>query len=147
MKLYLDTEFNGHGGELISLALVPGHIYTSWYAAVEMTQCVDPWVSEHVLPKLQTNPIPAADFRRGFHAYIARFDSPEIICDYFADAIHFLSLLAGPTYETSIYFPFQMTMLVTPTGQPVSVNPHNALADAIALRDWHTNLVRMQECP
>lgn len=136
MKLYLDTEFNGHGGELISMAIVSAYGH-AWYQARRVESRIGPWVQEHVIPKLDTSPIHSEVFRMDFQRWIKDFDNPEIICDWHADAEHFCKLLEGPDFTTSLDFPCRITILKTPPGQPVSANPHNALSDAIALRDWH----------
>ncbi|WP_141617552.1 hypothetical protein [Myxococcus sp. AB036A] len=53
MRYYLDTEFNGFGGELMSLALVPSDpALESFYVAVEWVGPTDPWVETHVVPYL-----------------------------------------------------------------------------------------------
>lgn len=135
MRLYLDTEFNGHGGELISMALVSQNI--GWYAVKE-TECqIDPWVKENVIPKLDRKPLHADDFRNSFLVFMRTVDNPEIICDFCSDAKHFAQMLEGPDYPSSLDFAYRMVVLKTPPGQPVSENPHNALADAQALMRWH----------
>lgn len=137
MRLYIDTEFNGHGGELISMAVVSAYGH-SWYYAKRLLGPPNPWVAEHVLPKIdEASYIHSAVFRMDFQRWIKDFDNPEVICDWHADAEHFCKMLEGPSYDTSLDFPCSITILKTPPGQPVSANPHNALADAIALRDWH----------
>jgi hypothetical protein len=55
MNLFLDCEFNGFGGELISMALVDGdgnYFY-------EVLPCLEPinWVKENVLPMLDKQPV------------------------------------------------------------------------------------------
>lgn len=134
--LYLDTEFNGHGGDLISMALV-GVDGESFYHARFFELPVDPWVCENVIPKIDTPSLRPAVFKRAFHQWIQGFDNPEIICDWHADAAYFSAMLSGPDYSTSLDFPYRMTVLKTPPGQPVSKNPHNVLADATALMEWH----------
>ena len=138
-RLYLDTEFNGHGGELISLALVGevGGIQHKFYEATQFIGPVDAWVAEHVLPKLGTVPLKSYIFRRNLHAFLSFYRDPEIICDWHADAEHFCRMLAGPDYASSMDFACRITILKTPPGYPVSKNPHNALADALALMEWH----------
>lgn len=147
MRLYLDTEFNGFGGELISMALVGadqphsmavgGFVPVVWYAACLTHGPLDPWVKEHVMPVLDRTPLMPSIFKREFHDWIKRFDNPEIICDWHADAAHFCNMLAGMDYGTSLDFACRITILKTPPGQPVSCIPHNALADARALMEWN----------
>jgi hypothetical protein len=138
-RLYLDTEFNGHGGRLISIALVEESGCREFYEVLPIGN-LDPWVAEHVVPVLRKRELPTASVRKLFHNFIQGFSNPEIICDWHADAAHFCDMLAGPDYSTSIDFPCRITILKTPPGQPVSAVPHNALEDARALRDWHLAL-------
>ncbi len=144
MRLYLDTEFNGHGGELISMALVSpeGHC---WYGVRESpiagyfdNDPIEPWVAENVIPKLNF-PYPMTDsqFRIPLHAFLLQFDNPEIICDWNADGMLFCKWLAGESYESSLDYACRITILKTPPAQPVSDNPHNAMADAEALMRWN----------
>lgn len=44
----------------------------------------------------------------------------------------------GPTYETAWIMPCTMKLLRH--SEPQSKVPHNALADAIALMEWHRSL-------
>lgn len=134
MKLYLDTEFNGHGGELLSMALVGAG--GGWYAVRENACPFDAWVFANVVPKFGRKPEHPDFFRHSFHTFISKYVNPEIICDFHIDAAHFSQMLAGPDYASSLDFPYRMTVLKTPPGQPVSKNPHNALDDATALMEW-----------
>jgi hypothetical protein len=138
MRLYLDTEFNGHGGELISMALVSPE-GKHWYGIrrADAVGRIDPWVHENVIPKLGVWAMSDIEFRTLLHDFLRQFDNPEIICDWNADAVHFCQWLAGESYETSLDYACRITILKTPPGQPVSENPHNALADAEALMRWH----------
>ena len=150
MKLYLDTEFNGFGGDLISMALVgetfphslAGSVTSEFYHAVLCKAPIDPWVQEHVMPHLNAVPLMPYLFRAEFHDFIKRFANPEIICDWHADAEHFCRMLAGPDYGTSLDFACRITILNTPPGQPVSEIPHNAMEDARALKRWHQDALR-----
>ena len=139
MRFYLDTEFNGFGGELISLALVGP---AEWYRAVQFKSPVDHWVKQNVMPVLNTTPIIPELFRHEFHEFIKQFQNPEIICDWHVDAEHFCRMLAGKDYGTSLDFSCRITILKTPPGCPISVTQHNALSDARALRDWHSSVMK-----
>jgi len=141
MKLYLDTEFNGHGGALISMALTTAkplaHEWYGWYVPwFEVT----PWVADNVLPHLKRHrPVPfegPVSMRLSFFQFIKKFHNPEIVCDWHADLVHFCNMLCGPTYEASLDYPFCATVLKTPPGGVGSLVPHNALEDARALARW-----------
>lgn len=138
-RLYLDTEFNGFGGELMSLALVSPY-GDKFYKARKWSAPTEPWVAEHVVPVMDVDPEDDLWFRTGFHEFVGRFKNPTIFCDWHADAAHFCEMLAGADYGSSLDFPCMITLLKTPPGQPVSARPHNALADAVALMQWHESL-------
>ena len=54
MRYFLDVEFNGFCGELISIALVPELDGAApFYEALDCAKPT-PWVAEHVLPVLRT---------------------------------------------------------------------------------------------
>ena len=54
MRLWIDTEYNGFRGALISMALVDEE-GREWY---EVLKCrsPSPWVAKHVMPKLHKQP-------------------------------------------------------------------------------------------
>lgn len=150
MRFFLDTEFNGHGGELISIALisewqslpgVPHHkTYYEFYAAQKIHAPYVPWVEENVFPKLRTRRLQPGELKFSFQKFVERFPGAEIVCDWHVDAVHFCGLLSGEDYGASLDFPCTIRILKTPEGQPVSSLPHNALEDARALRDWYDSL-------
>ncbi len=57
MRYFLDTEFDGVGGRLISLALVPEDGGEEFYAVIAGDAEV-PWVERHVMPYLDMVPEP-----------------------------------------------------------------------------------------
>ena len=67
MNLFLDCEFNGFGGELISMALVDeeGHYF------YEVLDCPQPvaWVAEHVMPLLAQAPISFTEFQNKLSSF------------------------------------------------------------------------------
>ena len=141
MKLFLDTEFNSFGGELISMALVSesGH---EWYQVRKMTSAPEEWVSANVIPKLDKLPLESHEFRASFHDFISRFDGAEIIADWPADFEHFCDLLTGIGADAGFSIPLECTMRLIRGGEITPDNPHNALSDARALRDWYLSDVK-----
>lgn len=148
MNLYLDTEFNGHGGNLISLALAAPD-GKHWYGILRrpMADDLHPWVAEHVIPKLDQTGVGAhaftmvrgpSFFRASLREYLsARQDDLTIYADWPDDFSHLLTAMRGDSYDESWMVPCTMRLIVTPEGEPQPEFPHNALSDAIALRDWH----------
>ena len=131
--LYLDTEFNGFEGELISLALV-SDCGKEFYEVKEFYDAVDPWVDDNVLPKLIKEGLRPLTFKHQFQQFILQFKNPTIICDWHSDAVHFCQLLSGFNYASSLDYPFTLKVIKTPQGEPVMV--HNALEDAKILKKW-----------
>ena len=131
MKLFIDGEWNSFGGDLISLALVPDigeHFY-------EVLGCdnPDPWVAENVMPKLGKDRITMSEMQEKLEAYLSQFESIHIVADWPEDVMWFCKVLVtGPGTRINTP-PLSLEVLRVDT---VSKNPHNALADAGALRAW-----------
>lgn len=144
MNLYLDTEFNGHGGKVISLAIASptGENFYGLWNLVTLPE-LHPWVKEHVLPVLSrtSRDGPPASFptdpQRALQAYLLHHPGAHIYADWPADFSHFLECLTGPTFEQALNYQCTMHLIQTPPGEPVPEVPHNALSDAIALMKWH----------
>jgi hypothetical protein len=131
MKLFIDGEWNSYGGELISLALVP-EIGEHFY---EVLGCdnPDPWVAENVMTKLGKNRITMSEMQEKLEAYLSQFESIHIVADWPEDVMWFCKvLITGPGTRINTP-PLSLEVLRVDT---VSMNPHNALADAGALRSW-----------
>lgn len=144
MRIFIDGEWNSYGGELISLALV-AEDGRSFY---EVLGCEnpDPWVTENVMPKLAKPWIVMQSLQPQLEYFLNQFDSVHIIADWPEDIMWFCKVLVtgpGTRLDTP---PLTMQILRVDT---VSKNPHNALADAQALRDWYVsvdmNEVRSEE--
>ena len=148
MRYFLDTEFNGFGGELISLALVPEDGDQDYYVVIPHDGPWHPWVEKHVVPYLDSVPpmllnkldrIAAAHDIAG---YLAHDFDVTIIADWPEDIALFCRLLL--VSETEIVdvrrmrFEFRRTPGFS-TARNSKV-PHNALHDARALRDHLTDL-------
>lgn len=139
MNLYMDTEFDGHGGPLISLAMA-GDDGSRWYGIFD-AHCGNDWVAEHVAPKLYAMPPTISGDRETLRVSLREFlkvrEHCSIWADWPADFEHLMNLMCGSGYDKSFMIPCVMHLIVTPVGEPKPEFPHNALSDAIALRDWH----------
>ena len=56
MRYFFDTEYNGFGGALLSLALVPEDGGEEFYVTIACPDPLDPWVERNVIPYLDTVP-------------------------------------------------------------------------------------------
>ncbi|PKP94369.1 MAG: hypothetical protein CVT77_02525 [Alphaproteobacteria bacterium HGW-Alphaproteobacteria-16] len=135
MRYYLDAEYNGFGGALISLALAPEDHGAPFYAALP---CPDPtpWVAAHVLPVLHIAPVSREALGRGLAAYLANDPDPVLVADWPEDIAHAATaLIAGPGRRHPIA-PIRFELCDPPgfDAAAASAVPHNALEDAIALR-------------
>ena len=135
MKLFLDCEFNGFGGELISMALVDeeGH---SFYEVLDCPQPVA-WVAENVMPILAQAPISLTEFQNKLSLFLNEYDEIHVIADWAEDLSLFtrsLIISEGRAIRTP---PLTMELW---TGEMCfsSEIPHNALSDAIVLADSYT---------
>ena len=143
MRYFLDTEFNGWGGALLSLALVPED-GEELYLTLDWTGALEPWVERHVLPYLDSVPdnlvsprMSRADAARTVSHYLAGDPDPLIVADWPEDIAQFnMLLLTGP--GTMVEVPPLRFHFVELSGFSTAANskvPHNALHDARALRD------------
>jgi hypothetical protein len=134
--LYLDTEFNGFGGPLISMAIVSDD-GREFYEVVEFEGVIDPWVHQNVIPKLGRLAVPVPVFKTALHAFLRQFRDPLIVCDWHGDLMHFAASLGGPSPGTSLNYRCRTLLLDGGPSDWPNPMPHNALCDARALRDWH----------
>lgn len=144
MRYFLDTEFNGHGGALLSLALVPESGGDDFYLTLASDEPLDPWVERNVVPfldhvpsGLQSPRLDRASAAAALAAYLAGDPQPWIMADWPADIALFCSLLMiGPGRMVSVpRIDFTLLPLAGFSTAANSAVPHNALHDARALRD------------
>lgn len=152
MRLWIDTEFNGFEGELISIALVAesGDTFYIVRKAVEDMDIV-PWVQENVIPHLLKNPLgfdlQMSDDTTAKHileGYLKRCgDDIEIISDWPEDIAHLCQfMITGPGYMIDTVNKIKFT--IDRTLDVESEVPHNALYDAIANMDETLNREMMK---
>ena len=100
LRHFLDAEFHGFGGPLISLTLVPENpLSASFYQALP---CAKPtsWVAGHLLPVLQTRPVSCAEMVKRLGSYLARDTEPVVVADWPHDIAQFaLLMVTGPGYR------------------------------------------------
>ena len=144
MRYYLDCEFNGMGGELLSLALVAeDKIGPDIYLANSAIQSdLDQWVAKNVMPKIECemySPLwcPLTHWSAHLETFLRRDTDVTIITDWPDDIKYFCELiLTGPgtMIEVRPSIKFEMHRVdAYPTTLPGAVQ-HNAYWDAMALR-------------
>jgi hypothetical protein len=134
--LYLDTEFNGFAGDLMSLALV-AEDGREWYGVLGLPGEIDGWVYDNVLPALFSlrptiGPTDEVDFRASLLRFLKQFDCPTIIADWYSDLHQFFGLFAGGNHTESWAYACRAELVLLDKYE--SEFPHNALSDARAIR-------------
>ncbi len=145
MRYFLDTEFNGFGGALISIALVPEEGDQEFYTSLPLPEEVHPWVAERVVPYLRHVPqgvdyhLTREDAAFQLAKYLEGDDDPVIIADWPEDVAQFcMLLLTGPGEMVNVEG-LRFELLRTPgfSSAATSRVPHNALHDARALKGFY----------
>jgi hypothetical protein len=143
VRYFLDTEYNGVGGALLSLALVPDE-GDELYLTFKATDPLLEWVERHVLPYLDSVPeqlsCPRLTRDDGAHAlerYLRHDDEPLIVADWPEDIAQMCNLMiTGPGEMVELlHLSFRLVPLTNFSTAANSKVPHNALHDARALRD------------
>lgn len=137
MKFWIDCEFNDFKGELISMAVVD----EDGVFFYEVLPCPNPapWVAQNVMPILEKEPIRLDQFQRRLQAFLSHYANVHLIADWPEDIKHFCdALITGP--GTRIGTP-PLTMEIRRDLDAVSHLPHNALADAFAIRALYLSRV------
>ena len=133
MKLFLDCEFNGFGGELISMALVDENERYFY----EVLPCINPtaWVLDNVIPILNKQTIDLKEFKENLFNFLNHYETIHIVADWPEDFSLFLTTLMlqqGVCMTTP-----KLTMELWESDANLTICskiPHNALQDAFALK-------------
>lgn len=139
MRYYLDCEFNGYRGALMSMALVREdgqELYLAW----PHNDCI-PWVAENVAPIIECSGAAPHIHRVGgwgglIETFLRGDDRPVIIADWPDDIRYFCeAVITGPGEMIAVRgLMFEVVRVdAYPTDLPGAVQ-HNALWDARALR-------------
>ena len=143
LRYFLDTEYNGWGGALLSLALVPDD-GEELYLTLDWSGPLEEWVERNVLPYLDTVPdalvstrITREDAARAIGHYLSGDSEPLIIADWPEDIAYFNALLVTAP-GVMVEVPSLKVQFMPLSGFSTAANskvPHNALHDARSLRD------------
>ena len=143
MRYFLDTEYNGIGGELLSLALVPDD-GDELYLTLRNSEPLLDWVERHVAPYLDSVPeqlscprLTRKDAAHALERYLRHDEEPLIVADWPEDVAQFCNLLiTGPGDMVEVRrTTFRLIPMSNFSTAANSRVPHNALHDARALRD------------
>lgn len=148
VRYFLDTEYNGVGGALLSLALVPED-GEELYLTFKTDEPLLEWVDRNVVPYLDMVPQQFAlprlcrrDAVDALERYLRHDDEPVIVADWPEDVAQFCNLMiTGPGDMIDVRdLTFRLLPLSNFSTAANSRVPHNALHDARALRDHYRSL-------
>lgn len=143
MRYFLDTEYNGVGGALLSLALVPDD-GDELYLTFKTEDSLLDWVQRHVVPYLDSVPeqlscprLSREDAAQALERYLRHDEEPLIFADWPEDIAHFCNvMITGPGDMVDVrHVTFRLVPMSNFSTAANSRVPHNALHDARALRD------------
>jgi hypothetical protein len=143
VRYFLDTEYNGIAGELLSLALVPDdgdELYLTFKSSGPLLD----WVERYVVPYLDSVPeqlscprLTRGDAAHALERYLRHDEDPIIFADWPEDISQFCDLMItgpGDMIDTR-RVTFKLAPMSNFSTAANSRVPHNALHDARALRD------------
>jgi len=146
MRYYLDCEFNGHGGELLSLALVRDDLMDHFYAVAKYdARKLHPWVKKNVHPFMD-KVLPSitilrynepAELARMIETFLSRDNDPVIVTDWPDDIAYFCRAVITKPGEMVSGIPslkFEMRRVDAYPTRLADAVQHNAWWDAVALR-------------
>ncbi len=145
MRYFLDTEYNGIGGALLSLALVSDE-GDELYFTLKTDEPLSDWVERHVVPYLDTVPerlrwprLSRAEAGDALERFLRHDDGPVVVADWPEDVAQFCNLMVtGPGDMIDLRdVTFRLLPLSNFSTAANSEVPHNALHDARALRDHY----------
>lgn len=144
MKIYLDCEFNGFGGELISMALVK-ETGEEWYRILREPRVWNQWVYENVFPVLNGDAAGFDIFGTDLRDFLETCDGCEFIADHPADFKHLNEMMDIISANNDFIIPIECTMHLIKGSPDIKPEiPHNALSDARALYQWHQGRIVAQ---
>lgn len=130
-RAFIDFEFNGRNGAIISAAIVTD-TGSEWYEVMEYdTATIVPWVAENVIPVLGKEPISKEAFYASFSEFLKQYGYVEFYFNAHADQRYLDELLA-----TVAEPPLHRCIRDGHMFAGHSAIAHNALADARAIVEY-----------
>ena len=136
-RLFLDTEFNGFGGQLLSVALVPeDDTKRTFYQELKVTEDLHPWVKENVMPHMRMAPCSYEFYQNQLANYLWKIGDCILVADWPDDIRYFCeALITGPGNRINV--PNNIGLHLDFSIEYDSKVPHNALHDALAIREHY----------
>ena len=139
LNVFMDAEFNGFGGDLISIALVceDGQ---EWYEVAEIPAEPHPFVVQHLLPVLGKEPIGRDCFAQSLAEFLASVPEPAGYHRGLAGRypLFIATALSRPVWQLHALSSGLHLRAPVASSLPCALQTmHNALLDAWALRLWH----------
>ena len=134
MRIFIDCEFNGMNGGLISMGLVSEDGEREFYEVVECNEAIDPWVKENVMPILEKDAIGYVEFQQRLKKFLKQFPALLITADYPDDIKHFCNAVITGAGEWMLLQPLVMEVDDDLSAKK-SKKLHNAIHDARAIRE------------
>lgn len=146
MNVFIDCEFNGFGGDLLSMALVAAD-GEEFYEVLNLSKDwkYEDWVAVNVVPHLNKNPVSKDVFQAKLWKFINQYSEVHLIADWPDDIKYFcMSLITAP--GVCINTPHKLTMEINRAlSSTSSAIPHNALEDARAIQQNCNQLQNAQQ--
>ncbi len=134
----MDCEFNGSGGQLLSIALVRQD-GDSMYCVLPVHEYLLPWVVDNVIPALGYGPESWESCREELRSFLAKDPGAvTFITDWPEDILHLMRLLVTQPLQCMPPAAFRCLVLELPgfIASEASNVPHNAVCDALALHEY-----------
>lgn len=147
--MFLDCEFNGHNGRLISMAMVSNLTGKEFYEVLHIPhdEYIHPWVITNVMPILNKPAISEEEFRSKFTDYMLKHSGEPVVADSPADFRYLLDYMHQIDEKNRYrYLSIELIMMfVVPDRTkywPHNPQEHNALSDAKTLLAWYDWRIR-----
>jgi hypothetical protein len=142
VNYFLDTEFNGFHGELLSLGMVREDGSGAYYVTEAARRPVEPWVQQNVIPilwdcafvgpRVHWDP---AKIGRDIAMFLHGDPNPTVISDWPADIRYFCDVIEGPNGTMAPIDRLAFRIIrVDAYPNDLGLAQHNAFNDALALR-------------